>query len=157
VGVRGRGFTLIELMIVVAIIGVLAAVAIPKFADLIAKSQEGSAKGSLGALRSALSVYYADMEGQYPGAITAGLTSDINLLPALPTATLPSPAGHSADNHEGQAGSTQSCPPSMSDLASTQIWYYFPSYPSQPNAACAGNVTIHCTHTDTKGSLWSDY
>src|SRR5882724_9851625 len=64
---KGRkGFTLIELMIVVAIIGVLAAIAIPKFASLIRKSAEGSSKGNLGAIRSALSIYYGDMEGQFP-------------------------------------------------------------------------------------------
>ena len=57
-------------MIVVAIIGILAAIAIPKFADLIRKSQEGATKGSLGALRSALTIYYGDMEGVYPATST---------------------------------------------------------------------------------------
>ena len=61
-----KGFTLIELMIVVAIIGILAAIAIPKFADLIKKSKEGATKGSLGALRSALTIYYGEQEGIYP-------------------------------------------------------------------------------------------
>ena len=60
------GFTLVELMIVVAIIGVLAAVAIPKFADMLEKSREGATKGNLSAIRSAVSNYYADQQGVYP-------------------------------------------------------------------------------------------
>ncbi len=75
-----KGFTLIELMIVVAIIGILAAIAIPKFADLIKKSKEGATKGSLGALRSALTIYYGEQEGVYPvpGVAENALTTTFN-------------------------------------------------------------------------------
>jgi type IV pilus assembly protein PilA len=72
-----QGFTLIELMIVVAIIGILAAVAMPRFADLVRKSNEGAAKGSLGAIRSALSIYYADNEGIWPASL-AGMVAILN-------------------------------------------------------------------------------
>ena len=45
-----KGFTLIELMIVVAIVGILAAIAIPNFLNYQAKSQQAEAKANLGAI-----------------------------------------------------------------------------------------------------------
>ena len=57
-----KGFTLIELMIVVAIIGILAAVAIPQYQNYIAKSQVSRVMGETGALRTAIET--AVLEGK---------------------------------------------------------------------------------------------
>jgi prepilin-type N-terminal cleavage/methylation domain-containing protein len=63
---KSKGFTLIELMIVVAIIGILAAIAIPRFAQMLEKSREGATKGNLGSIKSAASIYYGDTQGTWP-------------------------------------------------------------------------------------------
>src|SRR5579864_4025260 len=68
-----RGMTLIELMIVIAIVGILAAISIPAYTRLITRSREGATRGNLGSIRSALSVYYGDNAGFYPGDDLASL------------------------------------------------------------------------------------
>ncbi len=139
-----RGFTLIELMIVVAIIGILAAIAIPKFAELIRKSSEGSSKGNLGAVRSAMSIYYGDMEGQYPQGLTA-LTIGGKYLAAIPAAKTPN---YHADSSAPLGGSEAS-------FAGVDLgrWYL----DNQAGDANIGTVWVGCTHTDTKGTVWSSY
>lgn len=62
-----KGFTLIELMIVIAILGILAAVAIPNFLNARGKAQDAAALSTLEAMKTAMEMYAAD-NGAYPSA-----------------------------------------------------------------------------------------
>ena len=59
---KQKGFTLIELVIVIAVLGLLAAIAVPKFVDLQADALEASKKGMSGAVKSAHAVAIADLK-----------------------------------------------------------------------------------------------
>jgi len=71
---RRRGFTLIELMIVIAIIAILAGILIPNFMHARDESQTSACEGNLKQLAAALEEYAVDNAGNYPatGVMTAG-------------------------------------------------------------------------------------
>lgn len=138
---RTKGFTLIELMIVVSVIGLLAAIAVPKLGSTIAKSREAATKGNLASLRSAITIYVADTEGLYP---TDDLTCLVgNFIREIPYAKLPP---YHDDSNFVKTGSD-------ADIDDSGGWFYY------NNSADVrwGTVIVNCTHSDSKGIVWSDY
>ena len=73
-----KGFTLVELMIVVAIIGILSAVAIPNFMRFQAKSRQSEAKTNLKGFHTTMVSYFAE-KNKYPANVTsAGFKTEGN-------------------------------------------------------------------------------
>jgi len=68
---KEKGFTLIELMIVVAIIGILAAIAYPSYTESVRKSRRADAQGALMGLANSMERYFTE-NGKYTGAAVGG-------------------------------------------------------------------------------------
>ena len=69
------GFTLVELLVVMLILGLLAAIAIPAFFNQRAKAQDAEAKSAAKTVQTALETYATDNNGQYTGATAAKLNT----------------------------------------------------------------------------------
>jgi type IV pilus assembly protein PilA len=82
------GFTLVELLVVMLILGLLAAIAIPSFFNQREKAKDADAKAAARTAQTAIETYATGNQGSYEGASIAGLRSnDSNLSAVTPTAT----------------------------------------------------------------------
>ena len=98
---RKHGFTLIELVIVVAILGILASIAIPRFLDAQATARGSKIVADMRTLESAFSLYLMDNSvslGEHDAAIlVTGTKKYMAAIPAVPAGTAKFPNGQELD------------------------------------------------------------
>lgn len=132
---------MVEMLIVVCIIGILAAIAVPKFASLIRRSHEATTKGNLSALRHAIAMYYTHNEGRYPTDNLGSLVSGgyINKIPYVWT------SHHPKGDSVGAGSEAQWA-------ADPNKWYYFNLSTDQKY----GQIVVNCSHPDLNGRPWDE-
>ena len=154
-----KGFTLIELMIVVAIIAILAVVAAPKFGQQLKKAKDSRAISLVGTYRSALTMHAADNEATY--ATTFGglnnYVDDKTKTSSYPMASNAgtAPTAFTATTFASSAATTVSAMVGTSGIQASNTKKFF------VNMAIVGTSTessiVLDGGNDTKGTSWSAY
>ena len=142
---KKKGVTLIELLIVLSIIGLLAAVAIPKYSELLEKANLGATIGNLASLRSSLSIYYSTYM-ELPGSIDPAdepqfgevLNGDVPLVKAR------YPYANSPYGRQVTVATNSTVMPTGPDSG----WFYNNT---------AGVIYINSTEMDIKGLNYTTY
>jgi type II secretory pathway pseudopilin PulG len=140
--IEATGFTLVELLVIVTIIGVLIAIGLPKYTNMVNKAAEGVTRGNLGSLRSALSIYFADNDStRYPTDDLASLTANMKYIPAIPPVKTP-PHHFSSTLVTAQVAPNDAGTWSYNNVELNVGW---------------GQLRVACTHVDLRGQVWSAY
>ncbi len=141
-------------MIIVAVIGILAAAVTPKWGSMLRNSKEADAKSKLGIIRSALNIYYADNQAKFP--VGSSGTNQTTLADTLVPKYLKSVPECYVYPYHQKASTVDNTPSSDFQTADSSCdgeW----AYVSNANDTNWGLVAIECYHQDSKGRVWSTY
>jgi len=130
-----KGFTLIELMIVIAIIAILAAILVPNFLKARAQGQLAACESNLKNIATALEMYATDFSGDYPSTIS------------LLTDTSATTAG----------GAYMKAIPNCPSITTSPYSYTYNSTPDNFTLNCGGSSAHIATGTVCTSGNWPQY
>ncbi len=132
------------------LVGIMAAIAIPKFMQLANASTETQTLADLGSLRAAMAVYYADNDAKYPAQLADLVPKHLPKIPPLKVKD--HPQSGEVVTYDGSVCSAAGVvdPAKIQD---TGRW----GYVSDPAASCRNTVFVDCAHVDSKKHQWVSY
>lgn len=119
---KRQGFTLVELVVVVMILGILAAVAAPKLLGTSGTATDNGLRQTLGVVRDSIERFAAENGGEYPGADGVEATFIADIKPYLRGEFPTCPVGDNKDNEVAVTNSAAT--PLAVDGAATKGWRY---------------------------------
>ncbi|MEK7274653.1 MAG: type II secretion system protein [Candidatus Desantisbacteria bacterium] len=146
---KQNGFTLVELIIVCAIIGLLSAICIVRFVELIDKAREMVATANLCSLRTAIAIYYSDTKGLFPVSLdNVRRVRGGEIIPEfvpryiqkIPTASLRRKVVHNRSSNVTVINTTDIDTEITTEVADIGGWIY---------SSVSGDIRINCTCKDS--------
>ncbi|MFA5858961.1 MAG: type II secretion system protein [Elusimicrobiota bacterium] len=134
-----QGFSLIELMLVLALLAIVMTIITPQLSDTIRRAKEASTKGNLGILRSSMRLYYVNNEMLHPETLNAIIPDYLDILPTMRIG-----AYNHKDKTDVQYDLIENNIIEFNDDSSGWV------YGGNGGGGDDGLVIVACSHTDTK-------